>query len=96
MVDEALAVMGLVAVWPSTDVEEFYLWPENLQAWKLFSSAQTQWHVGPGGPIGMNYQGVEVIMRKSRIKRADEGHLFQMIQAMEWETLAAWRERDNG
>lgn len=93
VVDEALAAFGLVAIRAAEKFEPLYLWPENLPSWELFRAVSTQWVVGPGGPIGLNYQGVDVVMRKRRIKRADEARLFSDIQAMERATLNAWSER---
>jgi len=95
-VDEALAAIGLVATAPVTELEEFYLWPENVLAWNLFHAVSTQWMVGVNGATGLNYQNVEVVMRKWRIKRRDEQRVFREIQVMERATLRAWGERKDG
>jgi hypothetical protein len=92
-VDEALAAFGLVAVRTVEKFEPLYLWPENIPSWELFRGVSTQWVIGPGGLVGLNYQGVEVVMRKRCIKRSDESRLFSDIQVMERATLNAWSER---
>jgi hypothetical protein len=82
-----------VAIRSAEQLEPLYLWPENIPSWDLFQAVSTQWVVGMGGAVGLNYQGVEVVMRKRRIKRADECKLFADIQVMERATLNAWSER---
>ncbi len=94
--DEALAGLGLFAEWPDQQIESLYLWPENVPAWNLFQAVGTQWVIGHGGAVGLSYPGVEVVMRKWRIKRRDEQRFFQEIQVMERATLAAWGERKDG
>lgn len=94
VVDEALAAFGLVAVRTSEQMEPLYLWPVNVPSWNLFRGVSTQWVVSPGGGvIGMNYPGVEVVMRKWGIKRKDELRFFCDLQVMERATLRAWSER---
>ena len=53
----------------------------------------TQWQYTDGQAVGLNYPGVEVVMRKMRVKRKDEMQVFSEIQAMEQATLKAWSER---
>nr|WP_308495396.1 DUF1799 domain-containing protein [Duganella aceris] len=96
VVDEALAAIGLVAVTPVTKLEELYLWPENVRSWNLFHAVGTQWNIGANGAVGLNYQGVEMVMRNWRIKRRDEQRVFREIQVMERATLRAWEERKDG
>lgn len=93
-VDEAAAAFGLVPVFAGDDTPEpLYLWPENVLSWNLFMAVSTQWIAGGNGVIGLNYPGVEVVMRKWRIKRQDEQKVFSEIQVMERATLRAWSER---
>jgi len=33
----------------------FLVWPENWEAVTMFSRLQTQWRIGPRGPIGLDY-----------------------------------------
>jgi hypothetical protein len=73
------------------------LWPENLASADLYNACETQWlRAGMDGtPTGLNYPGVEVVMRL----RGDPPHRFDDIQALEREYLSiasdrAKRERD--
>lgn len=94
MVDEAAAAFGLAPVFDgAAEPEPLYLWPENVLSWNLFLAVSTQWLVGSGGATGLNYPGVEVVMRNWRIKRHDEQKQFSEIQVMERATLRAWSER---
>lgn len=83
----------MVAVRTAEELEPLYLWPENVPSWDLFLAVETQWVLDQGQPVGLNYLGVEVVMRKRRIKRADECKFFADIQVMERASLKAWRER---
>ena len=67
------------------------LWPENLASADLYNACATQWlRAGlEGTPTGLNYPGVEVVMRL----RGDPPHRFDDIQALEREYLAIVGER---
>lgn len=95
---EAALAFGLVAVWPGDQENppEVYLWPENVEVWKLFQAVRTQWIIGVGGPSGLYYPGVEVVLRKHRVKRCEELDIFSKIQVMERAMLDAWSEKRNG
>lgn len=94
--EEAAAVMGLRIRRAPVVSDALYLWPENVPSWNLFQSMSTQWMVGMTGATGLSYPGVEVVMRKARVKRCDEERIFHEIQCMERATLSAWRERNDG
>lgn len=85
--------MGLVIELPEEPVEEIYLWPENVRAWNTFQSAQSQWIVGMGGATGLNYPGVESMLRMCGIPRREWPDLFGLIQEMERATLEVWDEK---
>lgn len=69
------------------------MWPENETAFDLFCELQTQWRVGPGGAIGLDY-GV-LFARMVRLKLPDDEYeaTFHAIRAMEAETLAVMYEK---
>lgn len=73
----------------------FWLWPDNKPTFDVWQRLQTQWQVGPAGPVGLHYPGVEVVMARCgyRNKRADR--LFNELQHMENAALAAWQEKRN-
>lgn len=97
--DQVAAMFGLYIVADDRAAREpgiFYLWPENVEAWNLFCKVRTQWHTDNGHATGLNYNGVEVVMRKHRIKRSEELDMFKKIQAMEQAMLEAWSEKRDG
>lgn len=94
VVDTALALFGLVADKPVlADVEPFYLWPENIPAWQLFQCCGTQWRTGMNGREGLDYAGVEVVMRLHRVRPRQRRQRWAEVQAMESAALQAWEER---
>lgn len=94
--EDAAAGVGLRLRRAPVDCEALYLWPENVPSWNLFQAMSTQWMVGMAGATGLSYPGVEVVMRKFRVKRCDEERIFHEIQCMELATLSAWREKNDG
>lgn len=93
--DEALAAFGLVADRPAVRLKVFWLWPENKPAFDVWQRLQTQWQVGPGGPVGLLYPGVEVVMARCGYHRKRADRLFLELQHMENAALAAWQEKKN-
>ena len=91
---ESAAEFGLMPIFQQEQVEPLYLWPENVEAWNFFQSVSTQWVIGPSGPIGLNYAGVDVARDALGIKRKGWPKLFIGLQAMERATLSAWREKN--
>lgn len=79
---------------PVDDVEALYLWPENVASWSFFQSVSTQWNVGTGGAVGLNYPSVKLVMEMQGIRRHRRAELFAEVQAMERATLIAWAERN--
>lgn len=61
---------------------------------RLWFAVQTQWRVGVGGPTGLDYPGVESVMRlsfeRSPKDRAGRAELFVGLQVMERATLGEW------
>lgn len=84
--DEELAAVGMTRA----DVEDntpTEIWPENLQPYEVFSRMRSQWHTGMGGPTGLNYQSLEVIMRRNHIPDEDYDDVFDSVQVMEYAAL---------
>ncbi len=95
VVDDALAFWGLAADRPVQAIkdETFWLWPENLPTFNLWRGRlQTQWHVGMAGPTGLDYLGVECVLRIYGIRGKQRVETFAQLQAMELASLAAWQE----
>jgi len=93
-ISDGLAAFGLVAEGPLVDrVEPFYLWPECLDALTLFNSVQTQWRIGPMGPVGLDYLGVRASPAFRRLPRARREDVFEEVCVMEAAYLAELAER---
>lgn len=96
-VNEALAAFGLVAVDDQVlQQDEYWLWPENEEAFALWIGLQTQWNVGMAGAVGLNYPGVETCMRMRDIACKKRAELFAMVQLMEQACLEEWAAKRKG
>lgn len=107
---DALAALGLrapaagdsqdPAADPATDppaAPEVYLWPCNAPVWALWQRVQTQWHIGMGGPTGLRYDGVRVVMDFCGLPKKERAWAFECLQGMEraaLEAFASQRERE--
>jgi len=95
-IENALAMLGLYVEGGLTLAdEEFWLWPENEQVFLLWMEVQTQWTVGPAGPIGLNYAGVDVCLVRGEIPRQDRNKAFKLVMLMERAALEEWASRRN-
>jgi hypothetical protein len=68
------------------------IWPENYDAFMLFSKMGTQWVCGPSGAIGLSYPSVIEVSKLYGIKKRDRLELLNCIQVMEQEALKQMRE----
>lgn len=92
--DEQFAFFGLVPDRPALPaLEPFYLWPENLEAWNLFQSVQTQWRGIGMAREGLDYAGVHLVIGERRKWRVRRRQLFTAVRIMEASALLAWAER---
>jgi hypothetical protein len=71
----------------------FWLWPENVLAWNVFLACGTQWRHGFGGPTGLDYSGVEHVMRQQRCTPVRRRKLWPFIRAAEQGYLTGVAER---
>lgn len=70
----------------------FAVWPENVHTLGLFRACHTQWRVGAmGGVLGLDYAGVEVVLRMMRVKKRNQ--VFGDLQVMEAAALPILNER---
>lgn len=91
VVDEALAVWGLVAEEAIELEKDFVLWPECIDTFNLWLAVQTQWLTAPAGnKTGLNYPGVEVCLNARRIRGKKRDEVFRHLQAMEQAALNEW------
>ena len=64
--------------------EPFHVWPENWAAALLFLKCETQWRLAPNGRfIGLDYAGVDVVMRRNPKLVVDPDIAFEQLQVME-------------
>ena len=72
---------------------EVYLWPCNVQAWNCWCALQTQWRVGMGGIVGMDYTAVLAYLRAvQQLRGAELREVFEGLQAAERAMLEVIRE----
>lgn len=70
--------------------QTYYLWPDNADAFSLFLAVQTQWRTGFAGRTGLDYSGVQVVMRMHGVPAASRAETFVMLQACERAALDEW------
>ena len=86
--EEELAGTGLTV---EDYAEEAEIWPENLQAFELFSLLRTQWDAGMGGPTGLKYPVLFELMDRRGIAGDDWWQTLDDVRAMEAAALEAMR-----
>ena len=75
---------------------DFELWPEHALAWSVYLACGTQW-VRTAGAFGgerlegLNYSGVDVVMRLHRVPTQLQEEVFQQLQVLEVETVKVCR-----
>lgn len=77
----------------AVDEDEFWLWPDNEDAFQLWLTLQSQWTIGMAGPTGLNYAGVEACMRMQGIRASRQREFFRLIQVMEQAALDEWSSK---
>ena len=69
----------------------FYLWPENRQAFELWTALQTQWRIGMEGATGLAYEGVQAELALGRWgHKRHRRRLYSAVKCMERAALEAW------
>lgn len=63
------------------------MWPDNAAAIKLFLRLQTQWRMGPGGPVGLDYRVLPLAMRAEHMNTHDLSDVLDDLQVMELAAL---------
>ena len=79
--------------------EPFELWVENVEAFAIFTSLETQWRVvagfGASAWLGLDYTAAEALMRIRRVKPAARAELFADLRAMELAVLPILNKRED-
>ena len=69
------------------------VWPDNVRAVNAFIAMSTQWRVGMGGPIGLDYAALPTVLRIGSIPRSEWGEIFETIRVLEDVALLTMREQ---
>lgn len=71
------------------------VWPDMVDAWRLFMGMSTQWRTAgmAGIRIGLDYNVLESVARSMEIATPVDTALFADIRLMEAEALNAWSKR---
>lgn len=73
---------------------EVELWPENKPALDLYSRIVTQWRVGAGGPVGLDYAVVYREMDDLGLAGEEREEMKAAIRVIEGAALRTMRDRD--
>lgn len=81
---------GLTREDVATSIE---VWPDTARAFSLFRSLRTQWQVGQGGPIGLNFLVAFKRMDRMGLSQEEYGQLDEDLQVMEAVALQMMHEQ---
>lgn len=65
------------------------MWPENFPAINTFSRVSTQWRVGTGGAIGLDYAALYPLLDRLGLSDAEWLQALDDIRVMESAALTA-------
>ncbi len=66
-----------------TQEKEIAIWPENWDGFRLFEGIATQWRVGFGGAVGLDYNVIPSVGKYLAIADEDMAQAFQDVREME-------------
>lgn len=69
------------------------VWADNWQAVELFGQMRTQWRVGFGGIVGLDYLFLNFLMDWRKIPHEEREELLNKIRVMEYAALDIFREK---
>lgn len=72
--------------------EEYEVWSDNWPAFLLFEAMSTQWRVGMGGAVGLDYSAIKPVASMIGLKRAELSQAFPDLRMMEAEALLVMGE----
>ena len=72
--------------------EEYEVWPDNWPAFLLFEAMSTQWRVGMGGAVGLDYNAIKLVASMIGLKREELTQAFPDLRMMEAEALLVMGE----
>jgi hypothetical protein len=68
------------------------LWLENQTPFEVFVALQTQWRVGMGGPTGLDYAAVPVVLELYQVAPESRRRVFDDVRVMEAEALKVFSD----
>lgn len=74
--------------------QEVEVWPENWPVLDIFSQLSTQWRVGTGGPIGLDYNVMFRVLDMEGLSGQEWRDFFDDLRIMESAALEAMRQSD--
>lgn len=69
------------------------IWPDNVRAYNLFQGLRTQWRVGMGGPVGIDFLVAYRRMDRMNLSPEEYDCLDSDLQVMEGEALRVISEQ---
>jgi hypothetical protein len=69
----------------------FEVWPENVDAVRVFIMSSTQWRMGFNGPVGLDYNAVFQMFTLYEIEKKKE--VFEGLKIMENTVLSEMASR---
>lgn len=69
------------------------IYPDNWLPVCIFCDLLTQWRVGPGGAIGLDYLAIPVTLRLRRVPKSSWPEIFSDLQILEDAALGVLAER---
>jgi hypothetical protein len=73
--------------------QDCLVFPDNWPVVGVFRDISTQWRVGPGGILGLDYNVLPMIFRLRGIGKSDRTDIFDGLQVMEYAAIESIRER---
>lgn len=88
--EKELSNLGLT---PEDYEEVAEVWPENWETARILLELDTQWRVGMGGRIGLDYATLFILLDRHGLSGDEWWQAFRDIQAMESAALEAMHEK---
>lgn len=63
------------------------IWPCCWESYLTFRALETQWNTGPGGPIGLRYEAVPVVLKLRGVPKKEHRTVFADVRHMEMVAL---------
>ncbi|WP_310936151.1 DUF1799 domain-containing protein [Variovorax sp. UMC13] len=66
---------------------DYELWPEHELAWTVYLGCTSQWRIAVGMAssywLGLDYGGVEIVMRRYGVPEGQQDDVFAQVQVLE-------------